>query len=814
LFINNFLSMNLIFSSLRKTISYSIAFFVLIILMRLIQSLIEPKQLLGENIAFSYHFKGIIFDLLLVGVLSILVTVLDLIFKSRKFFIVHFCFLLFLFSNLFLTIFFIETNELLRESIYFLTFQEIKLSIGSEAHFNGYLILELIAIPIIYFVVGKFLAKKQFSKIALVSFLIIQLICFSMLLRMEFKSERNSAETLIVNNKISVFLNSTFRYLFSENSKDKLYTKESFAGIKPSVFAKKSEFENYPLLHDLPSESNFANFFNKSKKGPPNIVFIIVESLSSCMVGEKAENTGHLMPFLDSLIPQSIFYPNFLSTCERTHNVLPASLSSVPNAPNGNMLLTMEYPLHWSLISLLNKDYYSRFYCGVDLSFCNMNGYMNYHNTDYLVQKWEKQFSCKIDGKNHQWGFPDEQLFKKSWVDLNKSKTIVKPRFDVFLTISTHDPFIIPKQKYYTKIVEDKIKSIKNPTQNQKDVLNYASAFSTYVYTDDALKSYFKEASKNKDFDNTIFFIFGDHGNQFCLYDALERYKTPLIIFSPLLKSPQKFNAVSTQLDLAPTVLNYLRTTYNLKLPEKVPFIGKELSFVKKYECKRTITLNSINLDNNCLVDYNHFLYNDQLYKINKNLNLKSYENKSLKFKLSKQLELYNNMTNYVHFNDMFLPLNYYQKFTQAELFNLLYENVEQKSRNIKSIDEFINIGKDLVFPGHTKMIKIDYKADYYISSNEMKKLLPNLTFSLDNIISNGKNELVFWKQLTPIMTSKYTKKGWYTFSCKGVIRLKDYIQMKNKNQFKYYLLNSLKTSFKMKNIQMSISINPPDVKN
>ena len=806
--------MNFIFSSLRKTISYSIAFFVVILLMRLIQSLIEPKQLLGESIAFSYHFKGIIFDLLFVGVLSIFVTVIDLIFKSRKFIIVHFCFLLFLFSNLFLTIFFIETNELLRESIYFLTFQEIKLSIGSEAHFNGYLIVELLSIPIIYFVVGKFLEKKQISKIALLSFLIIQLICVCMLPRLEYKSERNSVETLIVNNKISVFLNSTFRYLFTENSKDKLYTKESFAGIKPSVFAKKSEFENYPLLHDLPSESNFANFFNKSKKGPPNIVFIIVESLSSCMVGEKAENTGHLMPFLDSLSSQSIFYPNFLSTCERTHNVLPAALSSVPNAPNGNMLLTMEYPLHWSLISLLNKDYYSRFYCGVDLSFCNMNGYMNYHNTDYLVQKWEKQFSSKIDGKNHQWGFPDEQLFKKSWVDLNKSKTIVKPRFDVFLTISTHDPFVIPKQKYYTKIVEDKIKSIKNPTQNQKDVLNYAYAFSTYVYTDDALKSYFKEARKNKDFDNTIFFIFGDHGNQFCLYDVLERYKTPLIIYSPLLKSPQKFNAVSTQLDLAPTVLNYLRTTFNLKLPEKVPFIGKELSFVKKYECKRTITLNSINLDNNCLVDYNHFLYNDQLYKINKNLNLKAHENKSLKFKLSKQLELYNNMTNYVHFNDMFLPLNYYQKFTQAELFNLLYENVEHKSRNIKSTDEFLNIGKDLVLPKHTKMIKIDYRADYYVSLNEMKKLLPNLTFSLDNIISNGKNELVFWKQLTPIMTSKYTKKGWYTFSCKGVIRLKDYIQMKNNNQFKYYLLNSLKTSFKMKNIQMSISINPPDVKN
>jgi phosphoglycerol transferase MdoB-like AlkP superfamily enzyme len=806
--------MNLFFSSLRRTISYSIAFFVVILLMRLFQSVLEPKQLLGENIALSYHFKGVLFDLFFVGVFSFFVTLLVLPFKNRNLFIIHLSFLLLLISNLFLTIYFIETNELLRESIYYLSFQEIKLSIGSEEHFNGSLIIELLLVPIIYFVLGRFIEKIKFSKIALVSFFIIQVISIFMIPNLEYKSERNSVETLIVNNKISVFLNSTFKYLTSEDTINKLYTKESFTGIKSSVFAEKSDFENYPLLHDLPSESKFASFFNKSKKGPPNIVFIIVESLSSCMVGDKAENTGHLMPFLDSLIPKSIFYPNFLSTCERTHNVLPASLASVPNAPNGNMLLTMEYPLHWSLISLLNKDYYSRFYCGVDLSFCNMNGYMNYHNTDYLVQKWEKQFSSKINGKNHQWGFPDEQLFRKSWVDLNKSEKKIKPRFDVFLTISTHDPFIIPKQKYYTKIVEDKINAIKNPTQNQKDVLNYASAFSTYIYTDDALKSYFKEARKNKDFDNTIFFIFGDHGNQFCLYDVLERYKTPLIIYSPLLKSPKKFNAVSTQLDLAPTVLNYLRTTYDLKLPEKVPFIGKELSFIEKYECKRTMTLNSINLDNNCLVDYNHFLYNDQLYKIDKDLNLKPHDNKSLKLKLSKQLELYNNMTNYVHFNDMFLPLNFYQQFTQAELFNLLYENVEQKSRNIKSPDEFLNIGKDLILPKHTKMIKIDYKADYYLESSNTKKLLPNLTFSLDNILSTGNNELVFWKQLTPIMTSKYTKKGWYSFSCKGVIRLKDYIQMKNMNQFKYYLLNSLKTSFKMKNIQMSISINPPDVKN
>ncbi|MBI1837613.1 MAG: LTA synthase family protein [Flavobacteriia bacterium] len=682
----------------------------------------------------------------------------------------------------------------------------MKLIIGSGEHVDFKLILGIATIIFLYFILVKIFKRIQYNLFSVRIYLMLLVVGLFLSSNIEYISP-NVSENLVVNNKLSVFIKATLMHFSTKQQQNAVYKISDFQKINENIFASKSELPEFPLFHTLPEKSEFANYFKKNEKGPPNIVILIVESLSTSMVGKRADNTGHLMPFLDSLIPHSLYFPNFLTTCERTHNVLPATLSSVPNAPEGNMMLLMDHPLHWSLMSLLKKEYYSRFYCGVDLSYCNMNGFMNYHHTDYLVKNWENKFRIKEKGEKSAWGYPDQKLFEKSWLDYERQKTQNKPRLDVFLTISTHDPFIIPDQDKYTKIVERKIKSIQNPTKNQSDVLKYARQFSTYSYTDNAIQSYFKEAKKKPDFENTIYIIFGDHGNQFCLYDELEKYKIPLIIYSPLLKKAKQINSVSTQLDIAPTIINYLRTTYKLKLPSQVPFIGKELSYKENFECKRTLPFNSIDMQNKAIVDKNYYLANNQLYHIHKDLKLSLSPNEKEKKRMLEELKLYNKMSSYVYFNERFLPLNYYKAYTSMAIYDEIchYKNIKPSLSERSAT--YINIGKELPLKKNTETVKINCTIEFYLNSTEQFHKLPLLSYSLENI-QKMKNELVLWKQSKPKINQKIIQEGWYKIEYSGVIQLKDFKKLSKNNKLKYYLLNTVNKPYRMRNMNTTIQVN------
>ncbi|MFN6083299.1 MAG: LTA synthase family protein, partial [Fluviicola sp.] len=194
----------------------------------------------------------------------------------------------------------------------------------------------------------------------------------------------------------------------------------------------------YTVFQPLSDSSALSPYFKDSDK-KPNIVFVIVESLSSELIGENGKQTGQLMPFLDSLSQESLFFPNTLSTAERTHNVLPATLCSLPNSVDGTVFQQIEYPNHWSLMSLLKKDYFSRFYCGVKMEFINMQGFMRFQKTDLLSEKWSEENRKDSARIKASWGFPDECIYRQSEQDLEEIKTN-KALFDVFLTISSHDP--------------------------------------------------------------------------------------------------------------------------------------------------------------------------------------------------------------------------------------------------------------------------------------------------------------------------------------------------------------------------------------
>jgi uncharacterized sulfatase len=793
-----------IYSIIRRLAPYTFSLFIVLGLIRMVEFHFLPSTLYGEKNKFTYELIGLVFDLSLaffISFISLLISLLHLfIFKTNNLLYNHILSILILLVSISLSIYFINTNEALNETIFHLKWKEIVLIASSGDKLNVFFYLQIAVCISCYFIFGIGLNLIKLPKYFCWIYLLFMLINLSIVPDAKLK-KGSYTEIIISSNKLLEFAKSTFQYLQTKTISENNYSTNDFKAIDPAFFGGRPILEDYPLLHNLPKTDDLGKFFNKTSDGnPPNIVFIIVESLNSCLVGDNAYNTGHIMPFLDSLSSKSLYFPNFLSTCDRTHNVLPAALASVPNPPDGKLLLTMEQPLHWSLISLLKKQYYSRFYCGVELNYSNMNGYMNFHKTDYLVKNWEPHFTTKLSDGRETWGFPDDQLFRKSVLDLENNSINKKSRLDVLLTISTHDPFIIPNQKKYIDFVEKKIKSIHSPTQNQLDVLEKSTQFSTYAYTDASLKKYFELMKKDPSFKNTIFLIFGDHGNQFCLYNELERFKSTLLIYSPLLKKSKKFNAVSTHLDIAPSILNYLRLNYLENLPSEVPFIGKGLDLNHTFKCNRLLPINA-KLINDGFVFNDYYLTHNQLYKIGKQLKLRLLRNNKLKLKLEKQLKLYGNLSNYVHFNDKFLPKLFYKEYCKADEF---YSTTNFRIENeFSTKEEYINIGSNLKIASKVKTIKLVLNTSIYLNSKKDILRLPNLTLSIKNIVKN-KDEIIVWKQVQPVLVSKF-KKGWNEFSFKGYIRLDDYKKLHKQNELSYYLFNKNLEKYRFRNINCEV---------
>ncbi|TFG75768.1 MAG: LTA synthase family protein, partial [Flavobacteriales bacterium] len=208
----------------------------------------------------------------------------------------------------------------------------------------------------------------------------------------------------------------------------------------------------YPLIKRPEMPDVLGSYFDL-KKDKPNIVFIMVEGLGRDFVGEGAEYGG-FTPFLDSLTTKSLYWENCLSTTGRTFGVLPGLYGSLPFGKSGFMELD-KYPNKLTLFGILkNNGYHTSFYQGTNSTFDNVDRFLQSEDIDFVLDK--SGFGSKYelqaeDAAGSTWGYPDKELFKKS-MSLPRAET--QPRMEVYMTISTHEPFIPPTPEYYEKKVE------------------------------------------------------------------------------------------------------------------------------------------------------------------------------------------------------------------------------------------------------------------------------------------------------------------------------------------------------------------------
>ena len=320
---------------------------------------------------------------------------------------------------------------------------------------------------------------------------------------------------------------------------------------------------HYPFLYKENTADVLSNYLGKSEC-KPNIVIIIVEGLCNYISG-KNSTIASATPFLDSLSEHSLVWENCLSTSERTFGALPSILGALPFGENGFMSYRRNVPTFNTIATILHDNgYKNTFFYGGWYGFDNMDIFAESNLMEMYYDKPEYESA----EQRNEWGLLDEYMLLHSLEDIKTSDTT--PRLDIYLTLTTHDPFKYPNQDEYIKkynALPQKGKSISKPKEN-----------ASFLYADDCLRKFFCEYKKCKTFSNTIFIITGDHKfNTKDKSNLIDNYHVPLIIWSPMLRENHRFPAVVTHRSITPSLLAHLKHTYGINTPENVAWLNSGL---------------------------------------------------------------------------------------------------------------------------------------------------------------------------------------------------------------------------------------------
>lgn len=285
---------------------------------------------------------------------------------------------------------------------------------------------------------------------------------------------------------------------------------------------------------------------------PPNVVFVMLESLGTSAVGAYG-NPLNPTPNIDRLAKQSWFFENFYVPVTGTAKTVWASISGVPDVSRQetatrNPLITRQH----SLVNALQG--YDKYYMiGGNSGWANMNALIRQSIDDVQLFEERHWTSPMVD----VWGISDLDLFKESDRIL-RQQAEGKPFFAYIQTAGNHRPFTIPKENDGFEVLDLPLETVQNAGSRSLAQYNAARLL------DFNIGRLMDIAQEGGWYDNTIFVMFGDHNTRISQIPhmppafeklGLESNHVPLLIHAPKLLEPRVIEEAVGLVDLLPSVL-------------------------------------------------------------------------------------------------------------------------------------------------------------------------------------------------------------------------------------------------------------------
>jgi phosphoglycerol transferase MdoB-like AlkP superfamily enzyme len=320
--------------------------------------------------------------------------------------------------------------------------------------------------------------------------------------------------------------------------------------VSNTAFAMIKTFENPGLerlkLLDEKRENAYYSPFSQYNEKPfehlpekTNVVVLILESFGNEWLGTSIENESYT-PFFDSLCSEGIFFPNGYANGTKSVEAMPAVLASMPSLME-TPYITSQYASNKidGVGFLLKKlGYSSAFFHGAAKGSMNFDGFAALIGMESYFGKESYPYQNDFDGT---WGIFDHKFLP--WC-AKKISDMKQPFFTSIFTISSHHPYVIPKE------LKGKLKKGPYPICES---LNLA---------DHALRLFFEEAKMKNWYKNTLFVFVADHtsSSQSAYYGKRSgKFSIPILYFMPNNLLPREFNeGITQQIDILPSILHFI----------------------------------------------------------------------------------------------------------------------------------------------------------------------------------------------------------------------------------------------------------------
>ncbi|MCO5723545.1 sulfatase-like hydrolase/transferase [Robiginitalea marina] len=346
----------------------------------------------------------------------------------------------------------------------------------------------------------------------------------------------------------------------------------------------------YPLWSEWNPEDVLGPFLDWPESRP-NIMMVFMEGLSSDFVGENAPFKA-FMPFADSLRTSGLYWKRYLANARTGVETLPLATGSLPPGETGFMQQE-EFPWRLTLFSILKSNgYRTSFQYGGNASLFGWDRFLFQERTDEVTDR--KSFGRgytpqREDGAGNSLGYPDHVLYERY---LNTRVPLHNPAFDVFQTLSSRSPYLIPGAERYQSQVDSLLESQTFSRREKRFIRKNREWMAAMRYADDCLRRFILELGKSTKYPNTLIILTGTHHPAGVpSKNPLKQYQVPLIMAGPMVKSPKTFNTLASHLDLAPSLIGSLEKRYGLDIPGKAAWLGRALTSKGRQEAVKTIPL-------------------------------------------------------------------------------------------------------------------------------------------------------------------------------------------------------------------------------